>query len=107
MDGGQEIARDVIIAIIASFTTKITDYRSGFSSVIFNLYSIFRIFVSYFYDNIYDRRKRSFKDSQMFFPIPRKEIPLIRIFFLYVNVITSTVHLRLHHLPIVKFYTII
>lgn len=80
MDGGQEIARDVIIAIIASFTTKITDYRSGFSFR--NFQSLFyRIFVSYFYDNIYDRRKRSFKDSQMFFPIPRKRNTANQNFF--------------------------
>lgn len=80
MDGGQEIARDVIIAIIASLTTKITDYRSGFSFR--NFQSLFyRIFVSYFYDNIYDRRKRSFKDSQMFFPIPRKRNTANQNFF--------------------------
>lgn len=63
---------------------KYRDYRS----IVWIFLRNFQFFILSHYEypfilflhNIYDRRKKSCKDSQIFFPILHKEIPLIRIF---------------------------
>lgn len=103
MDGGQEIARDVIIArersshrIVPNKNIAIIAPSSGFSSVIFNLYSIvLRILLSYFYI-IFTSKKILQRFSNIFSHSSQRNTAN-QNFFLYVNAITST-DLRLHHL---------
>lgn len=82
MDGGQEIARDVIIArersshrIVRNKNIAIIAPSSGFSSVIFNslFYRITNILLSYFYIIFTIVEKNLAKILKYFFPFFTKK----------------------------------